>query len=94
MRECKKFTKPMGMNVVAVYGGSGVAQQISELNRGTKVGRIPRLNINQYTLCKYFRVPKWFPKQGNLVQANLYFKNTGDVPYYLRNINHHYRVGR
>jgi ATP-dependent RNA helicase DDX46/PRP5 len=37
MRETKKFAKPMGMHVVAVYGGSGVAQQISELKRGTEI---------------------------------------------------------
>lgn len=36
-RETKKFAKPMGMNVVAVYGGSGVAQQISELKRGAEI---------------------------------------------------------
>jgi ATP-dependent RNA helicase DDX46/PRP5 len=36
-REAKKFAKPMGMNVVAVYGGSGVAQQISELKRGAEI---------------------------------------------------------
>ncbi|CAL1366082.1 unnamed protein product [Linum trigynum] len=32
-----KFTKPLGLRCVPVYGGSGVAQQISELKRGTEI---------------------------------------------------------
>lgn len=33
--EAKKFTKSLGMRVVCVYGGAGVAEQIGELKRGT-----------------------------------------------------------
>jgi ATP-dependent RNA helicase DDX46/PRP5 len=32
-----KFSKVLGMSCVAVYGGSGVAQQISELQRGAEI---------------------------------------------------------
>ncbi|OAY69095.1 DEAD-box ATP-dependent RNA helicase 42 [Ananas comosus] len=35
--DIKKFTKVLGVNCVPVYGGSGVAQQISELKRGTEI---------------------------------------------------------
>ncbi|KAL8039515.1 hypothetical protein ABFX02_10G041600 [Erythranthe guttata] len=35
--DIKKFTKAMGLSCVPVYGGSGVAQQISELKRGTDI---------------------------------------------------------
>ncbi|KAK9168054.1 hypothetical protein Syun_000194 [Stephania yunnanensis] len=35
--DIKKFTKAIGVNSVPVYGGSGVAQQISELKRGAEV---------------------------------------------------------
>ncbi|KAK1259027.1 DEAD-box ATP-dependent RNA helicase 42 [Acorus gramineus] len=35
--DIKKFTKVMGINCVPVYGGSGVAQQISDLKRGTEI---------------------------------------------------------
>ncbi|KAJ4702357.1 putative Dead box ATP-dependent RNA helicase [Melia azedarach] len=35
--DIKKFTKVMGLRCVPVYGGSGVAQQISELKRGTEI---------------------------------------------------------
>ncbi|XP_004485495.1 DEAD-box ATP-dependent RNA helicase 45 [Cicer arietinum] len=35
--DIKKFTKVMGIRCVPVYGGSGVAQQISELKRGTEI---------------------------------------------------------
>ncbi|XP_049933774.1 DEAD-box ATP-dependent RNA helicase 42-like isoform X1 [Nymphaea colorata] len=35
--DIKKFSKVMGLNCVAVYGGSGVAQQISDLKRGTEI---------------------------------------------------------
>ncbi|KAL6507950.1 DEAD-box ATP-dependent RNA helicase 42 [Orobanche gracilis] len=35
--DIKKFTKAMGLSCVPVYGGSGVAQQISELKRGTEI---------------------------------------------------------
>lgn len=36
-RDVKKFAKPLGLTVVAVYGGTGVAQQISELKKGTEI---------------------------------------------------------
>ncbi|KAF8409871.1 hypothetical protein HHK36_002389 [Tetracentron sinense] len=35
--DIKKFAKVMGVNCVPVYGGSGVAQQISELKRGSEI---------------------------------------------------------
>ncbi|GAV65817.1 DEAD domain-containing protein/Helicase_C domain-containing protein [Cephalotus follicularis] len=35
--DIKKFAKVMGIICVPVYGGSGVAQQISELKRGTEI---------------------------------------------------------
>ncbi|KAF8364608.1 hypothetical protein HHK36_033422 [Tetracentron sinense] len=35
--DIKKFAKVMGVNCIPVYGGSGVAQQISELKRGAEV---------------------------------------------------------
>lgn len=35
--DVKKFTKVMGLTCVPVYGGSGVAQQISDLKRGAEI---------------------------------------------------------
>ncbi|XP_062191542.1 DEAD-box ATP-dependent RNA helicase 42-like [Phragmites australis] len=35
--DIKKFAKVLGINCVAIYGGSGVAQQISELKRGAEI---------------------------------------------------------
>ncbi|KMZ56001.1 putative ATP-dependent RNA helicase [Zostera marina] len=35
--DIKKFSKVMGLTCVPVYGGSGVAQQISDLKRGTEI---------------------------------------------------------
>ena len=35
--DIKKFSKMLGISCVAVYGGSGVAQQISELKRGAEI---------------------------------------------------------
>lgn len=35
--DIKKFSKVMGLTCVPVYGGSGVAQQISELKRGAEI---------------------------------------------------------
>ncbi|URE46893.1 DEAD-box ATP-dependent RNA helicase [Musa troglodytarum] len=35
--DIKKFAKPLNINCVPVYGGSGVAQQISELKRGAEI---------------------------------------------------------
>ncbi|XP_076957471.1 DEAD-box ATP-dependent RNA helicase 42-like isoform X2 [Bidens hawaiensis] len=35
--DIRKFTKVMGLRCVPVYGGSGVAQQISELKRGAEI---------------------------------------------------------
>lgn len=35
--DIKKFAKAIGLQCVPVYGGSGVAQQISELKRGTEI---------------------------------------------------------
>ena len=36
-RECKKFTKPLGLRVVCVYGGTGISEQIAELKRGAEI---------------------------------------------------------
>lgn len=36
-KECKKFTKAMNMNVVCVYGGTGISEQIAELKRGAEI---------------------------------------------------------
>ncbi|CAA6654797.1 unnamed protein product [Spirodela intermedia] len=35
--DIKKFSKAVGLSCVAVYGGSGVAQQIGDLKRGTEI---------------------------------------------------------
>uniref|UniRef100_A0ACD5ZKK1 Uncharacterized protein n=1 Tax=Avena sativa TaxID=4498 RepID=A0ACD5ZKK1_AVESA len=35
--DIKKFSKALGINCVPIYGGSGVAQQISELKRGAEI---------------------------------------------------------
>ncbi|CAD6266457.1 unnamed protein product [Miscanthus lutarioriparius] len=35
--DIKKFSKVLGISCVAIYGGSGVAQQISELKRGAEI---------------------------------------------------------
>ena len=35
--ECKVFAKVLGLNVVCVYGGAGVAGQLSELKRGAEI---------------------------------------------------------
>lgn len=35
--DIKKFTKGLGLSCVPVYGGSGVAQQISDLKRGAEI---------------------------------------------------------
>lgn len=35
--EARKFAKPLGLRVVAVYGGAGIADQIGELKRGAHI---------------------------------------------------------
>lgn len=35
--ECKKFTKPLGLKAVCVYGGTGISEQIAELKRGCEI---------------------------------------------------------
>lgn len=36
-KECKKFTKSMGLRTVCVYGGTGISEQIAELKRGCEI---------------------------------------------------------
>ncbi|XP_053573185.1 probable ATP-dependent RNA helicase DDX46 [Bombina bombina] len=36
-KECKKFSKNLGLNVVCVYGGTGISEQIAELKRGAEI---------------------------------------------------------
>ncbi|KAM9781273.1 putative ATP-dependent RNA helicase DDX46 isoform 1-T1 [Syngnathus typhle] len=36
-KECKKFTKSLGLRVVCVYGGTGISEQIAELKRGAEI---------------------------------------------------------
>ncbi|KAK6187967.1 hypothetical protein SNE40_005882 [Patella caerulea] len=35
--ECKKFSKPLGLQAVCVYGGTGISEQIAELKRGCEI---------------------------------------------------------
>lgn len=37
LQEVRRFSKPLGIECTAVFGGSGVANQISELKRGVEV---------------------------------------------------------
>ncbi|GAV08040.1 hypothetical protein RvY_17795-2 [Ramazzottius varieornatus] len=36
-KEAKKFAKSVDLNVVCVYGGTGISEQIAELKRGTEI---------------------------------------------------------
>ena len=36
-KECRKFTKYLNLNVVAVYGGTNISEQIAELKRGAEI---------------------------------------------------------
>ncbi|XP_061105102.1 probable ATP-dependent RNA helicase DDX46 isoform X1 [Conger conger] len=36
-KECKKFSKPLALRVVCVYGGTGISEQIAELKRGAEI---------------------------------------------------------
>ena len=36
-KECKKFTKPLNLRAVCVYGGTGISEQIAELKRGAEI---------------------------------------------------------
>uniref|UniRef100_A0A2K5YTS5 Probable ATP-dependent RNA helicase DDX46 n=2 Tax=Cercopithecinae TaxID=9528 RepID=A0A2K5YTS5_MANLE len=36
-KECKKFSKTLGLRVVCVYGGTGISEQIAELKRGAEI---------------------------------------------------------
>ena len=36
-KECKKFSKPLDLRVVVVYGGTGISEQIAELKRGAEI---------------------------------------------------------
>ncbi|XP_043925167.1 probable ATP-dependent RNA helicase DDX46 [Protopterus annectens] len=36
-KECKKFSKVLGLRVVCVYGGTGISEQIAELKRGAEI---------------------------------------------------------
>lgn len=36
-KDIKKFSKSLGLNVVCVYGGTGISEQIAELKRGAEI---------------------------------------------------------
>ncbi|KAJ3589639.1 hypothetical protein NHX12_010482 [Muraenolepis orangiensis] len=36
-KECKKFSKPLALRAVCVYGGTGISEQIAELKRGAEI---------------------------------------------------------
>lgn len=36
-KDCKKFTKSLGIRVVCVYGGTGISEQIADLKRGAEI---------------------------------------------------------
>ncbi|XP_032885213.1 probable ATP-dependent RNA helicase DDX46 isoform X2 [Amblyraja radiata] len=36
-KECKKFSKALGLRAVCVYGGTGISEQIAELKRGAEI---------------------------------------------------------
>lgn len=35
--DARKFTKALNLNVVCVYGGTGISEQIAELKRGCEI---------------------------------------------------------
>lgn len=41
-KECKKFSKTLGLRVVCVYGGTGISEQV--VIKGTFSFFIPKLN--------------------------------------------------
>uniref|UniRef100_A0A8C6L2C5 Probable ATP-dependent RNA helicase DDX46 n=1 Tax=Nothobranchius furzeri TaxID=105023 RepID=A0A8C6L2C5_NOTFU len=61
-KECKKFSKSLGLRVVCVYGGTGISEQIAELKRGAEIivctpGRmIDMLGANSGELDGYLHV--------------------------------------
>ncbi|KRX71520.1 putative ATP-dependent RNA helicase DDX46, partial [Trichinella sp. T6] len=36
-KECKKFSRPLNLSTVCVYGGTGISEQIAELKRGAEI---------------------------------------------------------
>ncbi|VDO94496.1 unnamed protein product [Soboliphyme baturini] len=36
-KQCRKFTRALGLNTVCVYGGTGISEQIAELKRGAEI---------------------------------------------------------
>jgi len=36
-KDSKKFTKSLGLEVVAVYGGTGISEQIAQLKKGAEI---------------------------------------------------------
>ena len=36
-KECRKFTRHLNLNVIAVYGGTNISEQIAELKRGAEI---------------------------------------------------------
>lgn len=41
-KECKKFSKTLGLRVVCVYGGTGISEQV--VIKGTFIFFTPKLN--------------------------------------------------
>ncbi len=53
LQEIRKFTKVLGMEVTAVFGGTGISNQISELKRGSEVRTTNRVVPCHHTMCAY-----------------------------------------
>uniref|UniRef100_A0A3Q2YXD4 RNA helicase n=1 Tax=Hippocampus comes TaxID=109280 RepID=A0A3Q2YXD4_HIPCM len=64
-KECKKFSKSLGLRVVCVYGGTGISEQIAELKRGAEIivctpGRmIDMLGANSGECCHVLIADKY-----------------------------------
>jgi hypothetical protein len=73
MQEVKRFGRQLGLACVAVFGGSGVANQISELKRGAEVCEAEHCMSSLTTLLSPHGVLAcwWMEEEGTTYRAAL-----------------------
>lgn len=71
-KECKKFSKPLGLRVVCVYGGTGISEQVNTSPPGSADHLMFRKALKELS-CLYLIVHHFRYYQSNSFELNFFF---------------------
>lgn len=71
-KECKKFSKPLGLRVVCVYGGTGISEQVNTFQPPGSVDHLMFRKALKELSCLYLIVYHFRYYQSNSFELNFF----------------------